>query len=140
MTLRLVLCGLLVSVSTALLPPSLVVSSAAETKEAKLHAKVVGLDSAGKDDLKILGPPESVSMRSGLVVLAPGKSVGKHTTGQNEELLVVLEGKGAMTFADGSKLPVEANHALYCPPATEHNVTNSGTSALRYVYVVARAR
>jgi len=45
-----------------------------------------------------------------------------------------------MTFKDGSKLPVKANSALYCPPETEHNVTNSGTVRLRYVYVVANTR
>ena len=73
-------------------------------------------------------------------LLAPGKSVGKHTTGQHEELLVILEGKGETSFADGSKLPVEAAHALYCPPETEHDVTNTGTGTLRYVYVVAAAK
>ncbi len=105
-----------------------------------LHPKLVRLDSLGKDYLPILGPPESVSMRSGLVMLMPGKSVGKHSTEHNEELLVVLEGTGQMTFADGSTMPVEANHALYCPPESQHNVTNSGTGPLRYVYVVATAR
>ena len=58
-------------------------------------------------------------MKSGLVVLAPGKSVGKHSTGQNEELLIVLQGQGEMCFKDGSKLPVKANSALYCPPETD---------------------
>jgi mannose-6-phosphate isomerase-like protein (cupin superfamily) len=47
---------------------------------------------------------------------------------------------GEMTLADGSKLPVESNHAVYCPPETEHNVTNTGKNTLRYVYVGARAR
>jgi hypothetical protein len=37
--------------------------------------------------------PESVTLKSGLEVLAPNKSVGKHNTGQHEELLVVLEGQ-----------------------------------------------
>jgi len=106
-----------------------------------LRPKVIQLESLGKDYLPVLsGPPESVTMKSGLVVLAPGKSVGKHSTGQNEELLVVLEGQGEMTFRDGSKLPVKANSALYCPPETEHNVTNTGTGLLRYVYVVARTK
>lgn len=86
------------------------------------------------------GPPESVTMKSGLVVLPPGKSVGKHSTEQNEELLIVFEGQGEMAFADGSKLPVSADSALYCPPHTEHNVTNTGTGLLRYVYVVAKAK
>ena len=86
------------------------------------------------------GPPESVTMKSGLVVLAPGRSVGKHSTEQNEEFLIVFEGQGEMAFSDGSKLPVRADSALYCPPHTEHNVTNTGTGLLRYVYVVAKAK
>jgi mannose-6-phosphate isomerase-like protein (cupin superfamily) len=107
----------------------------------KPRPKVVELDSAGKDFLPVLaGPPESITMKSGLVVLAPNKSVGKHSTGQHEELLVVLEGQGEMSFKDGSKLEVKANHALYCPPETEHNVTNTGRSVLRYVYVVASTK
>ena len=120
----------------------LVVTSFAQSPESdRPRPKVVVLDNAGKDYLRVLGgPPETVTMKSGLVVLAPGKSVGKHTTGQHEELLIILSGKGEMTFGDGSKLPVEATHALYCPPETEHNVTNTGTGELRYVYVVAAAR
>lgn len=113
----------------------------AESQEAKPHPKVINLDAAGKDYLPILGgPPDSVMMKSGLEVLAPGKSVGKHSTGQHEELLVVLEGNGEMIFHDGSKLAVQANHALYCPPETEHDVTNTGTGTLRYVYVVASTK
>ncbi|MFZ0862725.1 MAG: cupin domain-containing protein [Candidatus Sulfotelmatobacter sp.] len=103
--------------------------------------KVIPLESSGKDITPVLaGPPESVKMKSGLVVLAPGQSVGKHSTEQNEELLVVFEGQGEMTFKDGSTLPVKADSALYCPPETEHNVTNTGTGRLRYVYVVSNAR
>ena len=102
------------------------------------HAKVIPLEPAGRSELPLLqGPPESVTMRSGLIVLQSGKSVGRHNTGLHEEILIVLEGKGTMSFADGSTLPVESGHAVYCPPRTEHNVTNSGTALLRYVYVVA---
>ncbi len=102
------------------------------------HAKVIPFRSVAAGEQPLLaGPPESVTMRSGLVSLAPGASVGKHSTGQHEELLVVLGGKGQMTFAGGATLPVQAGSALYCPPQTEHNVTNTGTGLLRYVYVVA---
>ena len=45
-----------------------------------------------------------------------------------------------MTFGDGSKLDIRANHTLYYPPDTEHNVTNTGTGTLLYVYVVATTR
>jgi mannose-6-phosphate isomerase-like protein (cupin superfamily) len=113
----------------------------AETTMATPSAKVIPLRSSGKEVTPVIGgPPDSVTMKSGYVVLPPGKSVGKHSTEQNEELLVVFEGQGEMTFKDGSKLPVVANTALYCPPRTEHNVTNTGAGILRYVYVVAHAR
>lgn len=106
-----------------------------------LRPTVVALNSAGREYVPILdGPPRTYTMRSGLIDLAPGKSVGKHNTEHYEELVIVLEGQGEMLFADGSKLPVVANSAVYCPPDTEHDVVNTGTGALRYVYVVSKAK
>ncbi len=130
----------ILSVASAIFFSCSLFSIPAKSQE-KPHAKVVELDSHGKNYLQVLaGPPESVTMKSGLEVLAPNQSVGKHSTGQHEELLVVLEGRGVMTFKDGSKLDVQANHALYCPPETEHNVTNTRSGLLRYVYVVASTK
>ncbi|MGA3213115.1 MAG: hypothetical protein ABSD20_17565 [Terriglobales bacterium] len=64
---------------------------------------------------------------------------------QGKDYLSVLGGppesvKGEMVFKDRPSLPVEANHAIYCPPQTEHDVKNTGTRMLRYVYVVADAK
>jgi len=102
--------------------------------------KVVKLDDQGKGYLPILsGPPETATMRSGLVALAPGKSVGRHSTGANEELLVVLEGAGEFRL-EGEALPLAAGTALYCPPGRTHDVFNTGTGTLRYVYVTASTR
>jgi mannose-6-phosphate isomerase-like protein (cupin superfamily) len=71
----------------------------------KPHAKVVPLESAGKHGTVLLsGPPETVTMKSGLVILEPGQTVGRHSTRTHEELLVILEGKGTMMFKDGSRL------------------------------------
>ena len=104
-------------------------------------AKVIRLDTGGKDYLPLLsGPPETATMRSGLVVLAPGKAVGKHSTGKHEEILVVLEGAGEMQITGEPSLPVVAGTAVYCPPRREHDVLNTGKTELRYVYVVARAQ
>jgi len=102
----------------------------------KPRLKVVALDSQGYQEI-LSGPPESVRMKSGYVVLNPKQSVGKHSTGQHEELLVVLEGHGQMVLAEGKKVDVKANSVLYCPPETEHDVANTGDSVLRYVYIVA---
>ncbi len=112
----------------------------AHTQEPKPHAKIIALENHSNGVLPILsGPPETVTMKSGYVVLEPGKSVGKHSTEGHEEILIVLEGQGEMLFHDSSKLEVKAHHALYCPPHTEHDVKNTGAVVLRYVYVVANA-
>lgn len=132
MKLRIILGFLLpAAVCLVLCPVSLFGNDAA-----KPVAKVIALNSPDHQEI-LRGPPESVRMKSGYVVLAPKQSVGEHSTGHYEELLVVLEGEGEMIFGDGRKLAVKANSALYCPPETRHNVTNTGHTALRYVYVVA---
>jgi quercetin dioxygenase-like cupin family protein len=38
------------------------------------------------------GTPQTTGMRSGFVRLKPGATVGWHTTGKNEEALVILRG------------------------------------------------
>lgn len=101
---------------------------------------VIRLDAGGKDYVPVLsGPPETVTMHSGLVALAPGKSVGKHSTKYNEEMLVILEGKGEYRIEGGPTLTAQAGDAVYCPPRREHDMVNVGTGVLRYVYIVAKA-
>jgi quercetin dioxygenase-like cupin family protein len=101
---------------------------------------VVHLDLSSGERARVLGgPPATHSMRSGYVVLAPGESVGKHTTGGYEEVLVVFEGKGKMAIAGGPELILERGSVAYCPPQREHDVTNTGPEPLRYVYIVATA-
>ena len=99
------------------------------------------LDKHGHDYRPVLnGPPETAGMRSGLAVLAPQKSAGRHSTGQNEEVLIVLAGKGEMLFSDGHSSPVQASQAVYCLPHTVHDVKNAGQVELRYVYLVAHIK
>lgn len=106
----------------------------------KLEPKVIYAGNGAQEYVRLLGgPPESVSMRSGVVTLQPGNSVGKHTTEAYEELLVILEGSGAFILTDGRQLEMKVEHVLYCPPFTEHDVLNTGTTPLRYIYIVAKA-
>jgi mannose-6-phosphate isomerase-like protein (cupin superfamily) len=103
--------------------------------------KVVQLDPAATEYVPVLtGPPETITMRSGSVVLLPSKDVGKHSTGNNEEALVVFAGSGEMRMSSGVTLKLKPYVVAYCPPDTEHNVFNTGSEPLRYVYVVAKAR
>ncbi len=107
----------------------------------QLRAKVVELKRGGAHDLSLLGgPPETVNVKSGLVTLQAGQSVGKHSTSTHEEVLVILQGQGEMKFADGTTLGLDPDHVLYCPPQTTHDVTNTGSGILRYVYIAAAAR
>jgi mannose-6-phosphate isomerase-like protein (cupin superfamily) len=79
-------------------------------------------------------------MRSGFVRLEPGKSVGWHSTGQNEESLVILHGRGDALIERRPNQSFAAPGYVYIPPATRHNVTNTGRETLEYVFVVAPAR
>lgn len=86
------------------------------------------------------GVPQTAGMRSGFVRLKPGESVGWHTTGQNEEALVILRGEGAALIDGQASRTLAAPMLAYIPPATRHNVSNTGKDVLEYVYVVAPAR
>jgi mannose-6-phosphate isomerase-like protein (cupin superfamily) len=101
--------------------------------------KSVALDPAAGPYQRLLGgPPETVTMRSGLVTLAPGRAVGLHSTGDREEALVVLEGAGRLTLAGGDALDLLPGCLAYCPPESEHDVLNVGPGPLRYVYITAQ--
>src|SRR5512140_541040 len=107
----------------------------------KSEPRTVELDRDATEYLRILGgPPESVTMRSGYVVLQPEKTVGRHNTESYEEVVIVLDGEGEMLFGDESFLRLKPYVVAYCPPDTEHDVRNTGSTPLRYVYVVAKAR
>jgi mannose-6-phosphate isomerase-like protein (cupin superfamily) len=79
-------------------------------------------------------------MRGGSVRLKPGESVGWHSTGEQEEVLVVLHGRGAANIEGQTDVPVHEKMLGYIPPETKHNVTNTGTEILEYVWVVAPIR
>ena len=88
----------------------------------------------------LTGAPQTTGMRSGFVRLKPGETVGWHTTGKNEEALVVLHGKGKALIDGQAGLPFIAPALVYIPPATRHNVENTGSDPLEYEYVVAPAK
>ncbi len=114
---------------------------AVQKSAAKPQAKVIKTDMQDKDYVRLLGgPPETCSLRSGAVALQPGKAVGEHSTGDHEELIVVLEGTGALLLNEDRELPLEVGKVAYCPPNTQHDVKNTGTTVLRYIYVVAKTQ
>lgn len=105
----------------------------------KPHLIVLNPSAAESTDV-FKGPPETVTMRSGLMVLAPSKSVGKHSTHTYEEAVIVLAGTGEMRITGGPTFKLKPYCVAYCPPRTEHDVINTGSETLRYIWLVARAQ
>ncbi|HVP48314.1 MAG TPA: cupin domain-containing protein [Bryobacteraceae bacterium] len=97
------------------------------------------LECSGGDCALLRGAPQTTGMRSGFVRLKPGETVGWHTTGHNEEALVILHGEGAALIEGQPEAKFHAPALAYIPPETRHNVSTTGSQVLEYVYVVAPA-
>ena len=105
------------------------------------QVKVVSLPIGDQQYVQLLGgPPETVSMRSGLVTLPPGRSIGQHSTENDEEMLVPLEGQGELHIAGRPPIPIKQGVVTYTPPNTTHDVVNTSTSILKYIFIVAKAQ
>ena len=83
------------------------------------------------------GTPQTHGLKSGKVNLAPGADCGVHSTENKEEMLLFLAGTGVATLAQDNDIEVEKGKVLYIPPQTEHNIKNTGTEPLVYIFCVA---
>ena len=90
--------------------------------------------------VRLLAKPESVSMHSGLVTLQPGEDCGWHSTENYEEMIVCLTGAGEVETEGGGRRALTVGQYAYNPPHLRHCVFNTGTQAMRYIYIVAPAR
>jgi mannose-6-phosphate isomerase-like protein (cupin superfamily) len=102
-------------------------------------ACVIELNTKEEYQRLIPGAPTSCGMKSGRVWLAPGAECGQHTTEGNEEQLVFLSGQGTADI-DGDKCAVGVGKICYIPPHTPHNIVNTGTEPLIYIFCVAPAQ
>lgn len=93
---------------------------------------------SGEKYTRLLVPGEqSVSLKSGVVTLGPGDSVGGHSTGSREEVLVILHGQARIAIGGRDALDARGDMLVYIPEHTEHNVTNDGPETLRYIFIVS---
>jgi quercetin dioxygenase-like cupin family protein len=88
---------------------------------------------------EILTRDNAVNMRSGLVTLKPGQTVGEHSTEDYEELVIVLHGTGEIETVGVGRRPISAGEVAYNPPQTKHDVHNTGADDMRYIYIVSKA-
>jgi len=136
-------------VSTAFVAPGLVMGvliaagCATSRQTAKTDTSPVpfvrSLEDPADYHLLLTGVPQTCGMRSGRVRLAPGKSIGLHNTKDNEEILVFLAGHGVAQIGEGVRLQVGVGRVAYIPPQTAHDIVNTGTEPLVYIFCVAPA-
>ena len=105
--------------------------------------KVLVMDLSQRAEYQPLlrGEPQTHGMRSGRVYLKPGESCGEHSTEAHEEQLVFLSGKGtALIGKEQTAYEIGQGKIIYIPPNTIHDMKNTGTEPLVYIYGVVPAK
>ncbi len=100
---------------------------------------VIDLEKDAEYQRLLDGEPQTRGMRSGRVYLKPGQSCGQHSTKEHEEMLVFLCGQGTLLIGERDQFAVGQGKVSYIPPNTVHDVKNTGTKPLIYLYCVAPA-
>jgi quercetin dioxygenase-like cupin family protein len=99
---------------------------------------VIDLNEEPEYQRLLAGEPQTRGMRSGRVFLESGKSCGRHSTKEHEELLVFLSGKGELLIGEEEdSYKVGQGRVCYIPPNTQHDVKNTEDEPLIYIYCVA---
>ncbi len=101
--------------------------------------KILIIDLTNKPEYQPLlkGRPQTCGMRSGRVYLESGADCGQHSTNAHEEMLVFLSGKGTSRIGpEQTAFEVGRGKTCYIPPHTIHNIINTGTEPLIYIYCV----
>ena len=98
---------------------------------------VIDLNEEPENQKLLSGEPQTCGMRSGRVYLAPGQACGRHSTKDREELLVFLSGQGELIIDEKDSFQIGRGKVSYIPKQTIHDVKNTGTDPLIYVYCVA---
>lgn len=88
-----------------------------------------------RDYQRVIDPAHTCGMKAGRVWLEPGADCGVHTTGDHEEALIFLAGQGTACI-EGKEFAVGEGKVAYIPPHTEHNILNTGSRPLVYIFCV----
>ena len=84
-------------------------------------------------------PQTAAGLRARTVQLKPGERMARHSTGQREELLIVLDGRLRVEAESPTKarrrLAVTDGQAVFLPKRTPHAVINASKARAMYLYV-----
>ena len=103
----------------------------------KKNVRIVDLKDDGEYQNLLDGKPQTSGLGAGRVYLQPGETCGQHNTEQNEEILVFLSGQGLALIGKNGSYEIGKDKVSYIPPHTVHNIKNTGTEPLIYIYCVA---
>ncbi|HXJ43872.1 MAG TPA: cupin domain-containing protein [Bryobacteraceae bacterium] len=85
-----------------------------------------------------MSPIQATAFAMGNVTLEPnGGQVPWHNQDQ-EEVYFIVEGTGEMCLGDESR-PISAGQAAFIPPHVFHQLTNTGDTPMRMIYVYGPA-
>jgi mannose-6-phosphate isomerase-like protein (cupin superfamily) len=103
------------------------------------EVSVINLENNPEYQPLLNGKPQTRGMRSGRVYLKPSEECGQHSTKAHEEMLVFLSGQGTALIGESQSEQREVGQGKvsYIPPHTLHNIKNTGTEPLVYIYCVA---
>ncbi|MDP8229486.1 MAG: cupin domain-containing protein [Candidatus Gorgyraea atricola] len=101
------------------------------------QARLIKLESMEKYQRLFSKDSGTAGIKAGHVILQPGQSVGAHTTGEREEVIIVLKGNGEAKVGKDSIFKLEKDVVLYIPPRTDHDVKNNSSVELEYIFVTA---
>lgn len=101
--------------------------------------KIVKLETGSKYQRLFSQDSGTCGIKAGHVILKEKEEVGEHSTGSMEEALIILKGKGELIVNKKRGLNFKENMVLYVPPETIHNVKNTGTEPLEYIFITSNA-
>jgi mannose-6-phosphate isomerase-like protein (cupin superfamily) len=107
--------------------------------DANLPHKAIVIELNNAEDYQPLleGVPQTAGMRSGRMFLKPGQHCERHSTEAHEEMLIFLAGSGRVLLDGGVVLDVSRGRIAYIPPYLTHEVHNTGSVPLVYIYCVS---
>jgi len=89
--------------------------------------------------LRLLGDSNKAKgLKAGLVTLKSKESIGEHKTENKEEVLIILKGSATIYYSQGKRIKAPKNSFVFIPPETQHNIKNSGSKILQYIYVTTQ--
>jgi quercetin dioxygenase-like cupin family protein len=96
--------------------------------------EIEGIERPGREVWPFVGADKGARLLSaGIVSFPPGADSPPHKHELEEEILYVMEGRGALV-CEGEARPLEPGAYVFIPPGVEHFVRNDGTEAIKFFY------